>query len=129
MCIFLYAIFVKPKIEIYTWELSLAQQAEPYFVVAHNPDYDFSDNDSPLFAFSKPIDVTCVAKNGKLTITDKTNNKTYNGTYKVKSWRRHQRYEIVIDGKDGMANISNSSLFNPTLFVSIEGYYLNFVIK
>lgn len=129
LCIFLYAIFVKPKIEIYTWKLSSAQQVGPPFItVAHNKDYDFADND-PLFASSKPIELTCVAKNGNLTIIDTTNDKTYFGTYKVKSWRRLQRYEIVIDGKQGRANISNNSLFNKTLFMSIDGYCLNFISK
>lgn len=133
LCIFLYAIFVKPKIELYTWELSSAQQEGPPFItVAHNKDYDFTDEDDALFKFSKPIELTCVAKNRKLTIADKTNNKVYNGTYKVKSWGRHhtpQSYEIVIDGKIGTANISNNSLLNRTLFMSIDGYNLNFVIK
>lgn len=133
LCIFLYSAFLKPKIELYTWELSSAQQVGPPFItIAHNKDYDFSDEDDTLFKFSKPIELTCVAKNRKLTITDKTNNKVYNGTYKVKSWGRHhtpQSYEIVIEGIEGTANISNNSLFNRTLFMSIDGYCLNFVIK
>lgn len=133
LCIFLYAIFVKPKIELYTWELSLAQQVGPPFItIAHNKDYDFTDEDDTLFKFSKPIELTCVAKNRKLTITDKTNNKVYNGTYKVKHWgRRHtpQSYEIVIDDKKGTANISSNSLFNRTLFMSIDGYNLHFAIE
>ena len=130
LCIFLYTIFVKPKIELYTWELSSAQQEGPPFItVAHNKDYDFTDEDDALFKFSKPIELTCVAKNGKLTITDKTNNIIYNGTYKVESWNKfsRQRYKIVIDGKEGKANISDR--FNRTLFMSIDGYYLHFVIK
>lgn len=131
LCIFLYAIFVKPKIEIYTWELSSVQQVGPPFItVAHNKNYNFSDEDDALFKFSKPIELTCVAKKGNLTITDKTNNYTYKGTYKVKHWggrRLHgQGYEIVIEGIEGTANISNNSLFNRTLFMSIDGYCLNF---
>lgn len=124
LCVILYAIFIKPTIEQHTWELYIAQQAEPFFVVAHHQDYDVSGDDT-LFAISKPIDLACVAKNGKLTIMDKTNNKTYSGTYKVKSWR-FQRYDITIEGKTGTANINKDSLFNRTLFMSIDGYYLNF---
>lgn len=131
LSIFLYAIFVKPTIEMHTWELFSAQHAEPpNFTVAHHYNYTFaSDEDDTLFEFSKPIELTCVAKNGKLTITDKTNNIIYNGTYKVESWNKFSRqcYKIVIDGKDGKANISDR--FNRTLFMSIDGYYLNFVIK
>lgn len=133
LCIFFYVVFAKPIIETHTWELSSAQQVGPPFItIAHNKDYDFSDEDDTLFEFSKPIELTCVAKNRKLAIADKTNNKVYNGTYKVKSWGRHhtlQSYEIVIDGKIGTANISNNSLLNRTLFMSIDGYNLNFVIK
>ena len=66
LCVVLYILFFKPIMERYTWELSTAQQAEPYFVVAHNPTYDFSDENSPLYTFSKPIEPTCVAENGNL---------------------------------------------------------------
>ena len=131
LCIFLYAVLIKPAIETHTWELFSAQQADPpHFAVAHHHNYTLAeDGNDNTFKFSKPIELTCVAKNGKLTVTDKTNNKTYNGTYKVKSWNRFnfQRYEIVIDGKEGTANIS--SRFNRTLSMSIDGYNLHFVIK
>ncbi len=131
LCTILYAIFAKPTIEIHTWELFSAQQAgPPHFTVAHHHNYTFSaDEDDTLFKFSKPIEVTCIAENGKLTITDKTNSKIYNGTYKVKSGNKflRQRYEVVIEGKEGTANISDR--FNRTLFMSIDGYYLHFVIK
>jgi hypothetical protein len=67
LCIFLYAIFVKPKIELYTLELSSAQQVGPPFItIAHNKDYDFSNKDDTLFKFSKPIELTCVAKKQKI---------------------------------------------------------------
>ncbi len=127
----IYTVFIKPTIETHTWELFSAQQVDPpHFVVAHHHNYTLADdgNDN-TFKFSKPIELTCVAQNGKLTITDKTNNKTYYGTYKVKSWNRFtlQRYEIVINGKEGTANISSTS--NRTLFISVDGYYLHFVIK
>ena len=128
VCVFLYGTLVKPMIEIHTWELSTAQQVQPFLTIAHNPQYDFSD-DGPFFAVSKPMEITCVAKNGKLTITDETNNKIYNGSYKVKIWSKFSRqgYEIVIEGKEGTANISSGSFFHPvTLFMSIDGYCLTF---
>ncbi len=129
LCIILYAVFAKPAIETRTWVLSVAQKTEPLSVVAHKVGYDFSDVDSNLFAFSKEIDLVCVAKNGKLIITDNTNDKTYEGTYKVTSWGRFsgQSYAVVIEGKEGTANISSE--FNRTLFVSIGDYYLNFEVQ
>ena len=125
----LYAIFAKPAIETGTWVLSLVQQAEPFSVVAHSPGYDLSDNESNLFAFSKEIELTCVAKDGQLILTDKTNGKIYEGTYKTTSWSRFsgQSYTVVIGEKEGTANIS--SRFNRTLFISVGGYYLNFEIQ
>lgn len=123
LCVVLYAFFARPAIETHTWVLFSAQRADlPYFV-AHQPGYDPSDTDQ-LFAFSKETELTCVAKDGKLTITDKTNHKTYEGTYKAASWGRFRQYDVVIDGKEGTANISSEP--NRTLVVSIGDYFLNF---
>ena len=130
ICIIAYAFFAKPTIENRTWVLSYAQQAEPpLFVVAHNDDYSFSDVDSSLYKFSKPIELTLEADDGKLILTDTTNGNIYEGTYKVKSWGKHinQSYTVVINGIEGTANIS--SKLGRTLFVSIGDYYLHFDVK
>ena len=129
VCVTIYVVFAKPAIETRTWVLSVAQRAEPFLVVAHKSGYDFSDDSSNLFAFSKEIELVCVAKDGKLTINDNTNDKIYEGAYKVTSWGRFsgQEYTVVIDGKEGTANISSS--FNRTLFISVGGYYLNFEVQ
>ncbi len=126
----IFLILTMPSIETHTWILSSAQQADaPHFVVAHNKDYDVSDDELSLFELSKPIELICEAKNGKLILTDKTNDKTYEGTYSVDSWGRFRafkgkNYKVIIDGLEGTANISSN--FNRTLFISIGGYYLNF---
>lgn len=126
-------IFVTARIENRTWLLSSAQQAEaPYFIVAHNAEYDFSNDKSGLYEFSEPIELICEAKNGKLILTDKTNEKTYEGTYtrhyfigrSARKFLKVPSYSITIDGVEGTANISSRR----TLFVSIGGYYLNFEI-
>ena len=130
LSIIAYAFFAKPTIERRAWVLSYAQQAEPpLFVVAHNDDYSFSDVDSSLYKFSKPIELTLEADDGKLILTDTTNGNIYEGTYKVKSWGKHinQSYTVVINGIEGTANISSE--FGRTLFVSIGDYYLNFEVK
>ena len=130
LCIILYAFFAKPTIEKRTWVLSYAQQAEPpLFVVAHNDDYNFSDVDSSLYKFSKPIELTLEADDGKLLLTDTTNGNIYEGTYQVKSWGKHinQSYTVAIDGVEGTANVI--SKFDRTLFVSIGDYYLYFETK
>ena len=131
--IIFFFIFAIPNIEGRTWVLSSVQQAEaPFFVVAHNKDYDFSNDESMLFQFSKPIELICKAKDGKLILTDKTNSQTYEGTYSANSSGRfgiYKRgsYTVVIDGVEGTANISSD--LNRTLFVSIGGYYLNFMVE
>ena len=131
--IIMFWISLAPSMENRTWLLSYAQQAEaPYFVVAHNSDYDFSGDESDLYNFSKPVELTLQAKDGKLLLIDKTNGKTYEGTYEVAPDRfgrfrvfAKKSYTVVIDGLQGKANFSS----NRTLFVSIGGYYLNFEIK
>ena len=131
--IIMFWISLVPSMENRTWLLSYAQQAEaPYFVVAHNSDYDFSGDESDLYNFSKPVELTLQAKDGKLLLIDKTNGKTYEGTYEVTSDHfggfsvfTKKSYTVVIDGLQGKANFSS----NRTLFVSIGGYYLNFDIK
>ena len=53
-------------------------------VVAHDPQMcELSDEDlnTPLYGLSKPITVNCTFEDGKITITDETNGKTYNGSY------------------------------------------------
>ena len=135
LCIVVIVFFILaiPNIESHTWVLSFVQQADaPHFVVAHNKAYDVSNDESSLFEFSKPIELICKAKDGKLLLTDKTNGKTYEGTYKSNSSRgfgsirKFKSYTVVLDGMEGTANISSN--FNRTLFVSIGGYYLNFEV-
>lgn len=132
LCMIIYVLAAKPIIETRTWVLSYAQQAEPpLFVVAHNDDYDFSDDESSLFKFSKPIEVTLKAKDGKLILTDITNGNTYEGTYEIKYRSRYinQSYSFVIEGVEGTANINISPTFDRMLFVSIGDYCLHFEVK
>lgn len=53
-------------------------------VVAHDPQMcELSDEDlnTPFYGLSKPITVRCTFKDGKITITDETNSKSYSGSY------------------------------------------------
>ncbi len=123
----IFFVYNNPTIEGHTWVLTTAQQADaPYLVVAHKQGVDLSTDGNDIFSFSKEIDLICTAKGGKLTITDKTNGKTYEGTYKATSLLdfAFKSYDVVIDGKAGVSNISSSS--NRNLVVSIDGYLLSF---
>ena len=134
-CVIIATILIStmPNLEKRTWILSYAQQGtSPCFVVAHNPNYDFSDDESGLFESSQAVELMLEAKDGKLLLIDKTNEKTYEGTYTVNSsWRgkfrifKNKIYTVVIDGLEGTANFST----NRTLFVSIDGYCLYFEIQ
>ena len=135
VAVFAFLIFSIPNIEGKTWVLSYAQQTEaPCFVVAHGKDYGVSNSNDPLFALSKQVELICEAKNGKLLLTDKTNGKTYEGSYKISSVGsgRFQSfngatYTVVIDGLEGTAKVSSE--INRTLFVYIDGYSLNFDVE
>jgi hypothetical protein len=128
-----FLILAMPKLEHRTWQLTYVQQADaPYFVVAHNAKYDFSDDKSGLYNFSEPIELTLKAKDGKLLLIDKTNGKNYEGTYEANSGRfgkfrafTKKSYTVVIGDLKGTANFSSSR----TLLVSIGGYCLNFEIQ
>ncbi len=127
LCIILHVFFAKPAIEKRTWVLSYAQQTEPPLsVVAHNDKYDLSNIDSSLFAFSKPIEFTLEAKDGKLILTDITNGNSYEGTYTIKTFGRYitQNYSVVINEIEGTANIGSKS--GRILFVFIGDYCLCF---
>ena len=138
LALIIYLIFSKPAIEGKTWQLSSAMQQDPYFaVIAHNPTYDFSQEEEGVFVGSHPVDLTCVAENGVLTITDKTNNMVYLGSYErtlldklTNGSRRGGRLRtipIVIDGKEGTAQVSRfAGTWNKTLCIIVDGYILNF---
>lgn len=119
--------FLAPTLENRTWVLFTAQKSG--VVVAHHKDYDLSGDTSGLFGASKPIELICEAEDGKLVLIDKTNNKTYEGTYKntdgFSLFKQFKTYKVTIDGVEGTANISS----NKTLFVSVGGYSLNFSVE
>ena len=120
-------------IERKTWVLYAALQSDPFVcIVAHGIEQDASAKDDPLYQRSKPIELICEARRGKLVLTDKTNGKTYEGTYKVTSLGHNRRlgsdkganYRIEINGVEGRANISAQGI--PMLSIVIDGYTLEF---
>lgn len=117
-----------PRIGHRTWTLTYAQQTEaPYFVVAHGKNYTASNIDDPMHHFSKHVELTCEAKDGKLLFAYKTNGKAYEGSYKITSvGGRFQSfsgatYTVVIDGVEGTAKVGSGMLF-----LYIDGYSLLF---
>ncbi len=87
-----------------------------------------------LYPEAEIVDLTLSAKDGTITITDITNDKTYSGTYEViQQTQKAIDYEIIIDGVNGYATVSPTEYYDgseiPTLPINIGGYSLYFIPK
>lgn len=120
------------SIEDYEWKMrtvmsgniETAQNEDSLIVAVGEPD--------ELYPEAKIVDLTLIAKEGKITITDKTNNKTYTGTYKVQQKTpKGTDYEITINGQDGYATVAPTEYYDgsevPTLPINLGEYSLYFV--
>ena len=118
-------------IEDYEWKMGAvmrndieAAQNEYELVVAVGEEDDIHPN-------AKIADLKLVAKDGSITITDATNNKTYNGTYKVQQKTpKGTDYEVTIDGIKGYATVAPTEYYDgsevPTLPINLGEYSLYF---
>ena len=116
----------KVKIEDYEWKMRTIMHGEDNQVVV-----DAVGEDDPAHPEAKIIDITLTAKDGKITITDHTNNKTYEGTYKVEQKTpAGTDYKVTIDGKEGYATVAMTTYADgteePTLPISLDGYSMYF---
>ena len=116
----------KPKIEDYEWKMRTIAHVEGEQLV-----YDAAAEESTAHPEAKIIEMTLVAKDGKIAITDVTNNKTYEGTYTVsKKTPEGTNYHITIDGKSGFACVAMTTYADgteePTLPISLDGYSIDF---
>ena len=116
----------KPRIEDYEWKMRTIMHAEDNRVV-----YDAVAEESSTHPKAKIIEIILVAKDGKITITDVTNNNTYEGTYTVSGRNpKGTDYHITIDGKSGYAGVAMTTYADgseePTLPISLDGYSMYF---
>lgn len=116
----------KVKIEDYEWKMRTIMHGEDNQVVV-----DAVGEDDPAHPEANIIDMTLVANDGKIIITDVTNDKTYEGTYKVtQKTPEGTDYEITIDGKSGYATVAMTKYADgtkePTLPISLDGYSMYF---
>lgn len=116
----------KVKIEDYEWKMRTIMHGEDNQVVV-----DAVGEDDPAHPEAKIINMTLTAKDGKITITDHTNNKTYEGTYKVEQKTpAGTDYKVTIDGKEGYATVAMTTYADgteePTLPISLDGYSMYF---
>ena len=99
------------------------QNANDFVIVVGEPDKAHPN--------AKIIELTLSAQNGNLILTDVTNNKTYNGTYKLlRKTPKSIDYEITIDGIKGYATIAQTKYYDgsetPTLPINLGDYALYF---
>lgn len=118
-------------IEDYEWKMGAvmrndieAAQNEDELVVAVGEEDDIHPN-------AKIVDLKLVAKNGSITISDATNNKTYSGTYKVQQKTpKGTDYEVTIDGIKGYATVAPTEYYDgsevPTLPINLGEFSLYF---
>jgi len=118
-------------IEDYEWKMGAVMrndievaQNEDELVVAVGEEDDVHPN-------AKIVDLKLVAKDGSITITDATNNKTYSGTYKVQQKTpKGTDYEVTIDGIKGYATVAPTEYYDgsevPTLPINLGEFSLYF---
>ena len=116
----------KVKIEDYEWKMKTIMHGEDNQVVV-----DAVGEDDPAHPEAKVIDMTLTAKNGKITIMDNTNNKTYEGTYTVgQKTPAGTDYKITIDGKEGYATVAMTTYADgteePTLPINLGTHSIYF---
>ena len=100
----------KANIEDYEWKMRTIMHGVDNQVVV-----DAVGEDDPAHPEAKIIDMTLTAKDGKITITDHTNNKTYEGTYKVEQKTpAGTDYKVTIDGKKGYATVAMTTYADGT---------------
>ena len=116
----------KVKIEDYEWKMRTIMHGEDNQVVVDAVgEYDTAHPEAKI------IDMILTAKDGKITITDKTNNKTYEGTYTVEQKTpAGTDYKVTIDGKEGYATVAMTTYADgteePTLPINLGTHSIYF---
>ena len=116
----------KVKIEDYEWRMRTVMHGEDNQVVV-----DAVGEDDPAHPEAKIIDMTLTAKEGKISITDNTNDKTYEGTYTVEQKTpAGTDYKVTIDGKEGYATVAMTTYADgteePTLPINLGTHSIYF---
>ena len=116
----------KVKIEDYEWKMRTIMHGEDNQVVVNAVG-----EDDPAHPEAKIIDMTLTAKDGKITITDHTNNKIYEGTYTVEQKTpAGTDYKVTIDGKEGYATVAMTTYADgteePTLPINLGTHSIYF---
>ena len=121
--------FGKMKIEDYEWKMRTIAHIEDDQVV-----YDAVAENDDVHPSAAAIDMTLIAKDGKITIFDATNEMIYEGAYSVA--RKNPKgtdYRITMNEKSGHATVAMtmyaSGMREPTLPIYLDGYSMHFYGK
>lgn len=117
----------KRSIEAYEWQMSAVMRNQTGVTVAANE----ADIAHPEAAH---IDMRLTAKDGKFTMTDHTNEKSYHGTYTMESKNAAETlYRVTMDGKDGYATVAMTEYEDgsekPTMPINLGEYSIYFYAK
>lgn len=118
-----------PKIDEYTWVMTSVQSME-----AGGQAVAYGEGGSSTLEGAKQIELVCEAQDGNLTLTDRTNDRTYTGTYQ-QSQRDSKStiYEVSVDGTSGIAVAAMTTYQDgtqdPTLIFNLGDYTVNFFAK
>lgn len=118
-----------PKIDEYTWEMTSVQsKANEGQAVA------YGERGSSTLENALPMELICTAKDGVLMLTDRTNGKTYSGTYKQKETDpQSTHYDVTLDGADGLAVVAMTTYHDgsqdPTFIINLDEYVINFFVE
>ncbi len=119
----------KNNIEDYTWSMSSVISTENDRAIIEALGEPDSANPQ-----AKIVDMTLTAKDGRIAITDNTNNKIYEGTYAIKSKNAESTiYNVTIDGKNGYATVAMTKYDDeneePTMPINLGEYSIYFYAK
>ena len=115
-----------PKIEEYEWTMRYIMHGEENQLIV-----DAVAEEDSAHPEAQIIEMTLVAKDGKITVTDATNEITYEGAYTVEAKTPDgTNYAVTIDGISGYAIVAMTTYADgteePTLPINLGEYSLYF---
>ena len=116
----------RPSIEDYQWKMRTAIRLDgDSFTVSA---VEAEDSAHPE---AKIIDMILIAQDGKITVTDLTNDKSYNGSYSLKNKTPDGAdYEIIIDSLTGYGTVAMTEYADgseePTLPITLGDFSIYF---
>lgn len=113
-------------IEEHTWVMTTVQSTE-----ADGQAIAYGTTGQSTLDDAVMIELECKAVDGNLTLSDRTNNQTYTGTYEqISTDPDASNYKITIGQTEGLAVAAMTTYRDesqkPTLIITLDDYTLNF---